>query len=73
MRYDVTRASPTTVVALSNVVSFLSTRITIVILIVICVIGSVSSRQEEEIIQLKIEKMIFDLGFSDSAVRAGGS
>ena len=66
---NITRASLTTVVAFGTAVSFLISSI-IIIIIVLCVIGSVSLT-EGEITQLKVEKVVF--GSADSTVKAGGS
>ena len=67
---DITRASLTTVVAFGTALSFLVPSIIIIALVVLCVIGSVSLTEEEKI-QLKVEKVLFNLGSADSAVRAG--
>ena len=69
---DVARASLTTVVAFGTALSFLIPSIIIIVLVVLCVIGSVSL-MEGEITQLKVEKVLLNLGSADSAVRAGGS
>ena len=69
---DITRASLTTVVAFGTALSFLVPSIIIFVLVVVCVIGSVSLT-EGEITQLKIDKVLLNLGSVDSTVRAGGS
>ena len=69
---DITRASLTTVVAFGTALSFLIPSIIIIVLVVLCVIGSVSLT-EGEITQLKVEKVLLNLGSADSTVRAGGS
>ena len=70
---DITRASLTTVVAFGAALSFPIASIIIVVLVVLCVIGSVSLT-EGEITQVKVEKVVFlNLGSIDSTVRAGGS
>ena len=66
---DITRSSLTTVVAFGTAFSFLIPRIIIVILVVLGVIGSVSLT-EGEITQLKVEKVLLNLGSADSAVRS---
>ena len=68
---DVTRASLTTVVAFGTALTFLIPSIIIIITVVLCVIGSVSLT-EGEITQLKVEKVLLNLGSADSTVRAGG-
>ena len=68
---DVTRASLTTVAAFGTALSLLVPRINLV-LVVFCVIGSVSLT-EGEITQLKVEKVLLNLDSADSTVRAGGS
>ena len=69
---DVTRASLTTVVAFGTALSFLIPSIIIIVTVVLCVIGSVTLT-EGEITQLKVEKVLLNLGSADSTVRAGGS
>ena len=69
---DVTRAPLTTVVAFGTALSFLIPSIIIIVLVVLCVIGSVSLT-EGVITQLKVEKVLLNLGSADSTVRAGGS
>ena len=69
---DVTRASLTTVVAFGTALSFLISSIIIIVLVVLCVIGS-GSLAEGEITQLKVEKVLLNLGSAGSTVRAGGS
>ena len=56
-----TRASLTTVEAFDATISFLISSIIIVVLVVLCVIGSVSLT-EGEINRLKVEEMLFNLG-----------
>ena len=69
---DVMRASLTTVVAFGTALSFLIPSIIIIVLVVLCVIGSVSLA-EGEITQLKVEKVLLNLGSTVSTVRTGGS
>ena len=67
---DIKRASLTTIVAFGTALSFLIP--SIIVLVVLCVIGSVSLT-EREITQLKDEKVLLILESADSIVRAGGS
>ena len=69
---DETRASLTTVVAFGTASSFLIPSIVIVVVIDLEAIGDVSLT-EGEITQLKVEKVLLNLGSADSTVRAGGS
>ena len=69
---DITRASLATVEPFGTALSFLIPSIIIVVMVVLCVIGSVSLT-EGEIIQLKVEKVLLNLGSTDSTVRAGSS
>ena len=69
---DIPRASLTTIVAFATTLSLPILSIILVFLVVLCVIGSVSL-MEGEITQLKVEKVLLNLGTADSIVRAGGS
>ena len=62
----------TTIVAFSTALSFHVPSIILVVLVVLCVIGSVSLT-DGEITQLKVEKVLLNLGSADSTVRVGGS
>ena len=68
---NITRASLTTVVAFGSAVSLLIPSIIIVVFVVLCVVGSVSLT-EGKITQLKLDKVLLNLGSADSTVRARG-
>ena len=67
-----TRASLTIVVAFGTAIYFLLPSIIIVVLIALCVIGSLSM-SEGEITQLKVENALLNFGFVDSTLRVEDS
>ena len=69
---DITRASQTVVTAFGTALSFLILSIIVNVLVVLCVIGSVSLTEGEKT-QLKVDKVLLHLDSTDSTVRARGS
>ena len=69
--FDTTRASLTVVVTFGAALSFLIPIIIIIVFTILCVVRSVSLT-EGEITQLKVDKVLFNLGYADCAMRAGG-